>query len=251
MLPDDRVLRDDAAAPWWARAPARLAFLLVVLAGVATYGVPRIIANASAGTSPPGTPRALCSLAVPSLAKASIPDIERTADYYAGLYALLGRGRLDVWGLQEPSAAWADNPPRYAGLPHVRLFDAGLEMRWWSPAGDHLGASLFVFRDSRSAEEYVSEAASTRCRMAAVSAAISQPPGARALAWDNPEGYLQADVYFARGSVVYRLAAVGPGPQGERPTRADVPPLLGVADGLACALTYAGCTSSQVVPDRS
>lgn len=238
---------DDAQAPWWARAPARLAFLLVVLAGVATYGVPRIIANASAGASPPP----LCSLVVPSLAKASIPEIERTADYYAGLYALLGRGRLDVWGLQEPSAAWADNPPRYVGLPHVLLVDAGLEMRWWSPAGDHLGASMFVFPDSRSADKFVSEASSSRCRMAAVSAAISQPPSARALVWDNPEGYLQADVYFARGNVVYRLAAVGAGPTGERPTRADVPPLLGVADGLACALTYAGCTSSQVVPDRS
>lgn len=251
MHAEDQMPRDDAAAPWWARAPARLAFLLAVLAGVAAYGVPRIIANASAGTSPPGTSARPCSPVVPSLAKATIPEIERTADYYAGLYALLGRGRLDVWGLQEPSAAWADNPPGSVSLPHLVLVDAGFEMRWWSPAGDHLGASLFAFPDSRSAEEYVSEASSSRCRMAAVSGAVSQPSGARALVWENPEGYLQADVYFARGSVVYRLAAVGSGPQGERPTRADAPQLLRVADGLACALTHAGCTSPGVVLDRS
>ncbi|MGO9889422.1 MAG: hypothetical protein ACLP0L_16120 [Solirubrobacteraceae bacterium] len=40
---------DDAPAPWWARARARLVVLLVVLAAVSAYGVPRIIANASAG----------------------------------------------------------------------------------------------------------------------------------------------------------------------------------------------------------
>ncbi|MGA8719918.1 MAG: hypothetical protein WB557_18065 [Solirubrobacteraceae bacterium] len=105
--------RDDAQPPWWARAPARLAFLLVVLAAVSAYGVPRIIANASAGAS-----AAQCPVDAPSVARATIPDLERTADA-DGLYALLGRGTLDTWGLQEPTAAWADNPPRNVALPHL------------------------------------------------------------------------------------------------------------------------------------
>lgn len=169
-------------------------------------GAPRILANASAGASAPQ-----CPVDAPSDARATIPDLERKADS-DGLYALLGRGTLETWGLQEPTAAWADNPPRNVGVPHLLRIDAGFEMRWWSLAGDHLGASLFVFRDRRSAAEYVSEAASARCRLAAVA------PGAQ---------------------------------QGERPTRGDVGQLLRLPDGLACTLKDAGCTRSRVVPGRS
>ena len=239
--------RDDTPAPWWARAPARLAFLLVVLAAVSAYGVPKIIANASVGTSP------RCPMEVPSLARATIPDLERTADS-DGLYGLLGRGTLDVWGLQEPTAAWADNPPTNVDLPHLLRIDAGFEMRWWSLAGDHLAASLFVFPDRRSAAEYVSEAASAQCHLAAVAARVAAPLGGRAVVWENPDGYLQADVLFARANVVYRLLAVARGAQqGERPTHADVGQLLRLPDGLACALKDAGlpCTRSRVVPGRS
>lgn len=236
---------DDAQAPWWARAPVRLAFLLVVLAGVSAYGVPRIIANASAGTSPPG-----CPFAVSPLVKESIPDVEGAA-YYDRLFALLGRGRLDAWGLQEPDAAWADTPPRDVRLPHLLRVDAGIEMRWWSDAGNHLGASLFVFPNDRSAAEYVSDAASALCRFDAIAAAVSRPSGARAVIWENPEGWLQTDVYFARGVNVYRLAAVAQGPRGERPQTADFGQLVRVPENLACALANADCTSSQVVPGRS
>ncbi|MGA8719917.1 MAG: hypothetical protein WB557_18060 [Solirubrobacteraceae bacterium] len=125
-------------------------------------------------------------------------------------------------------------------------------MRWWSLAGDHLGASLFVFPDRRSAAEYVTEAASARCRLAAVAARVAAPLGGRAVVWENPDGYLQTDVLFARANVVYRLVAVATGAQqGERPTRADLGRLLRLPDGLACALRDAGCPRSQVVPGRS
>ena len=226
---------EDARAPWWARAPARLALLLVVLAVVACYGVPKIIANASPGTSAPQ-----CPFDVAPLAKESVPDVEFTA-YADRLFSLPGRGRLDTWGLQEPDAAWADNPPRNLGLPHSLRVDAGIEMRWWSAAGDHLGASLFVFPDDTSAAEYVNDAASALCRADAIATAISRPSGARAVIWANPEGYLQTDIYFARGRNVYRLAAVAPGAEGEHPRAAGIQQLLRVPASLACDLADARC----------
>ena len=126
-------------------------------------------------------------------------------------------------------------------------------MRWWSLAGDHLGASVFVFPDRRSAAEYVSEAASARCRLAAFAARVSAPLGGRAVVWENPDGYLQTDIFFARANVVYRLVAVASDSQhGERPTRANVGQLLRLPDGLACVLKDAGCpTRSRVVPGHS
>ena len=39
-----------AKPPWWATPAVRLALLLVALAIVASYGLPKIIAGASAGT---------------------------------------------------------------------------------------------------------------------------------------------------------------------------------------------------------
>jgi hypothetical protein len=225
-----------AKPPWCARPAVRLTLLLVALAIVSAHGLPRVIARASAGTpAPPCPPRAAPT------AKSTLADLGLMASG-DGLYSLVRDGTLDTYGLQEPAAAWLDNPPdKPTGMPSLAHVDAGFELRWWSRTSDHFGASLFLFAGARSADEYVSEASSTRCRSGAVSTSVSWPAGARAIVWDNPLGYLQADVYFARGRLVYRLADVASGSADKRPSSANLKRLLVEPERVACELTYAGC----------
>jgi hypothetical protein len=228
-----------AAKPaWWGRPPIRLALLLVALAIVSACALPRLIGRASAGAPAPCPPR------VASTTRSTLSDLELAANG-DGLYSLVGDGTLDTYGLQEPAAAWLDNPPdksaRMASRAHV---DAGFELRWWSRTGDHLGASMFVFGSAESAMRFVSEAASTRCRSGAVSTTITWPAGARAIVWDNPLGYLQTDVYFVRGRAVYRVADVASRSVNRRPSSANVEQLVAAPDRVACELRYSGCAGS-------
>lgn len=96
------------------------------------------------------------------------------------------------------------------------------------------GAGFFVFHSADDAARYVRAAASGRCRKDAVAYLLAQPAGARALAWNNPLGVSQADVFFVRGNVVYRLIDVSPDDLGRRE-------LVRVSQWLACQMRDAKC----------
>lgn len=225
---------------WWARAPLRLVLLLVVLAGVAAYGVPQIVQNAVGDSS------SRCQLApFQPLLHTSLADVER-AVVISHLSALVGNGSLDVQGLQEPSAAWSDVPPvnKASRDPTLTPADAGYEIRWWSPQQrDHQAADLFVFPSAREAARYVQLAAASRCRQRSATYTVTRPGGARVRIWNNPEDYLQADLFFARGNRAYRVVEVPPDSRGKSPAEIVPRRLISTTQQLACQLKDAECSA--------
>ena len=116
------------------------------------------------------------------------------------------------------SVAWSDEEPAPpATLPAARR-PAGYEMRWWAPNGDDVVADVLVFASDAQARRYLLLASSAHCREQASHGLAAHPPLARNLSWLNPDGALQADVFFARGSRVYRVAdaPAGGSPQAVR-----------------------------------
>ncbi len=84
--------------------------------------------------------------------------------------------------------------------------------------------------------------ASPGCRrFGAISYPVAEPPGATSLIWDNPEGFLQADIFFSRGNRAYRITVVPPGPANQVPSRVDGGRLLATPQQIACQLRDAGC----------
>jgi hypothetical protein len=233
--------RLDGEPPWWGSAPARLVVLLALLAVVAAYGAHRLLGGDPGRAS---AASATCfSTSAHPLARWSAAKVEHTVAG-AGLRWLVGAGRLDMEGLQDPMSAWSDQYPSDAS-PHDPFLVpalAGYEIRWWSPQGVHESADLFVFATDRQAARYVREATSPRCRHSgAISDPLAEPPGAVSLVWDNPLGFLQADLFFARGNRAYRVSLVDPGPTGQVPGEADASRLLGTPQENACQLSDAGC----------
>jgi hypothetical protein len=170
-------------------------------------------------------------------------EVERVVDA-SGLRSLAGGGSPDMSGPQDPMAAWSDQYPSGAS-PHDPFLVpalAGYEIRWWSREKVHEAADLFVFPSAGEASRYVHRATSTRCRHSgAISYPITEPAGAASMVWDNPLGYLQADVYFARGNRVYRVVVVPPGPTDQLPSEIDGRRLLRTPEQTACRLSDAGC----------
>ena len=238
--------RPDRATPWWSRAAIRLALLLGVLAVVAAFGAHkwlkggpgRASASASASTS------ASCyAISAHPLARWPAGKVDH-AVAAAGLRWLVGAGRLDIEGPQDPMAAWSDQYPSDVS-PHDPFLIpalAGYEIRWWSPEGLHGAADLFVFASAGQAARYVRQATSPRCRHSGViSHPVAEPAGAVSLVWDNPLGYLQADLFFARGNRAYRVGVVPPGSAGEPPDEVDASRLLKTPQENACQLSGAAC----------
>jgi hypothetical protein len=231
--------RLDGETPWWSRAPIRLALLLALLAVAAAFGAHRWLkASASVSAS------ASCyATSAHPLARWPAAEVDH-AVAAAGLRWLVGPGRLDIEGPQDPMVAWSDQYPSDAS-PHdpflVPAF-AGYEIRWWSPEGVHEEADLFVFANAGQAARYVRQATSTRCRHSgAISHPIAEPAGAVSLVWDNPLGYLQADLFFARGNRAYRVGVVPPDSADEAPGAVDASQLLETPKENACQLSGAGC----------
>lgn len=207
----------------------RLPVLLVLLTGVAIYGVPKII-HGGAGTSAGAAPA--CPTAP---ATVMLPDSRfRLMLQASGIDTLVGRGTLDTQGWQEPSSTWADAPPSNHSVADSTPVDAGYEIRWWSISQDHDGATFFVFPSATAAHRYIRQAASVRCRANARAEALSEPSGARGVVWTNPDQARQADVFLARGQAVYRILVV---PYESRNDRS----MLRLAQRLACKLSAANC----------
>jgi hypothetical protein len=220
-------------APWWARAPARLALLLPLLAVVAWLGVPRIFGgsgdNALAGWCQ--------EPAIPAALKVPPAAVER-AVATSGLRRLLA-GHLDVQGPVGTSVARSDGLPD--GKTSAGPIDAGYELRWWTRQGNHRVADLFLFATASEAAAYVRTASSPDCRVKAGNGWVPAISGGVGLIWTNSHDTLQADVFFSRGNRAYRLSDMPPG--GEGKGLADVNPIKLIATpvALACRLPDARC----------
>lgn len=233
---DPAGLGDRETADGWSEARLRLLVLLgllATLAGVAAYGIPRIIQNVAGAVGAPACrpPRVQAPLNW-SLAKLD------GAVATSGLRSITVGLALDQEGLQVPDAAWTDGYPTQQDSPDPNITPAraGYEIRWWSLTRDHQVADLFVFPTAHDAARYVRQAASATCRQVADSYPIAQPRGGRALVWQNPEGYRQADVFFSRANRAYRITDV-PADSGQ-----STPQLIKAPQQLACQLSDAICT---------
>jgi hypothetical protein len=87
------------------------------------------------------------------------------------------------------------------------LAGGGYEVRWWTRDYD-LVTDVLVFATAHQARELFEEAASTDCHRSGLQQSTLFPPGARNLAWVNPDGAKQDDVFLLRGLRVYRVTAV-------------------------------------------
>jgi hypothetical protein len=227
---------DDA--PWWGHGPTRLIVLLAVLAGVAALGAHKWL-NAKTSRA-----AAACyPAAAHPPARWSAAKVDRAVSA-AGLRSLVGDGSPDIEGSQDPMAAWSDQYPSDAS-PHDPFLVpalAGYEIRWWSRENIHEGADLFVFPSARDAARYVRQATLPRCRPGGgIFHPIAEPRGAASVIWDNPLGYLQADVLFSRGNRAYRISVVPNGPANRLPSSVNASRLLEAPQQIACQLSAAMC----------
>lgn len=216
------------------RPPVRLLVLFVVLAGVAAYGVPKIVSDVSAA------PASASSCATPP--PTTRETLAQLARLTARLRPLLAGRAVEVQGLQEPAGMWTDQPP--TGPPRLSgstTVDAGYEIRWWADDQDHLALDVFHFNSARAASRFVSEAASTRCRRDATAPAVTQPSGGRGLLWTNPDDAREADVLYSRGASAFRLVNVPPLTYLDGAYRLDDQELIGAAEAMACQVASAGC----------
>jgi hypothetical protein len=158
-------------------------------------------------------------------------------------------GRLYEEGTISGSSFWSDERPAGPTISTTARREAGYEMRWWAPNGDDVVADVLVFGSPLQAADFLGRAAERRCGHALLSSAANQPPQGRNVAWLNPDGVAETDVYLARGSRVYRVADV---PSGQRQNHLTVSRLrrtLATVDALACLLPGAHCASeSRSVP---
>jgi hypothetical protein len=233
----ERLAAGSEAMPWWAAAPARLGVLLIVLVCLASFGIPRIIHNATAGRRSGCMPGP-----VPQAASLNPAEIQEAVSVL-GVDALVGDGTVDMRGVQGPMSAWSDAYPgaNPAELTTPGRMPGGYEIRWFSPGRHHQAVDLFVFPDKADAVEYVRQAASTRCRHDAVAFPLAEPANARGLVWHNPDGALEADVLFARSNIAYRVVEVPPYVRADGSSDGERAAHVAAAARLACRLSSARC----------
>jgi hypothetical protein len=239
-----------------ANGPSRIAprpgraLLAACLAGVAAF----LLAGCGSGG---GRPPASSSADGCTGAGAGTPQALSVAPGELGsLRASVARvlpervGHLYEEGTVSGSNFWSDDSPSGPTVSARARREGGYEMRWWAPNGDDVVADVLLFASSGQAAEFLRLAAAGRCGHALLSGAADRPPQGRNLAWLNPDGVAEADVYLQRGRRVYRVGDVPAGqrqqplPPGPRLRRA----LAGV-DTLACLLPGADCGSeSRGVP---
>ncbi len=149
--------------------------------------------------------------------------------------------RLYEEGTVHARAAWSDSEPSPPSVSPAALRPDAYEMRWWAPNGDDVVGDIFVFADAAAARRYLDLATSTSCRTKASRAPGTTTPGAVNLSWLNPDGAAQADVYFARGPRVYRLADAPAGQRGGGIRPGSLARAFATLDVLGCLLPHSGC----------
>lgn len=150
--------------------------------------------------------------------------------------------RLYERGTVTAENAWSDgNPTPGATLePESERVPAGYEMRWWLGSGDDIASDVFVFATGRAAGEFFARASSRRCRADGRSKRAPSPRGARDLAWRNPDGVVENDVYLLRGMRVYRLADVRPDATATQSKR-ERDAAFSLVNAMACGFPRGGC----------
>lgn len=222
----------------------RLLLLLLILGGLIAYAATQGFwaeggGGEAAVAGPSGCPGA------PAPAPRTI-GLEQLGQLREGISSEAVFGvHLDSYeqGFVSTAAAFSDQEPTMQPINNAEEgVEAGYEVRWWTPSRHDVVADVWLFEDSGSAEDFVDRATSPRCRTAATAAAARAPAGGRNLEWRNPYGFMQQDLYLARGPRVYRLAVVAPGSQ-ESPTAAERRDGFRLVDALGCELVGLACGS--------
>jgi hypothetical protein len=158
-------------------------------------------------------------------------------------------GRLYEEGTANATAVWTDADPAPPPLIASALRPAGYEMRWIAPNSDDVSATVLSFSSAGEARSFMALATSTRCRAHGAQDSAARPPLARNLAWINPDGVAEADVYLVRGRRVYRVGDVPADQQDGQAGSAQLGRSFFTIDALACLLPGAHCRqTSRSVP---
>jgi hypothetical protein len=132
----------------------------------------------------------------------------------SGVWPLQYKGGEVGYGVPElTKAGWSDAWPAPIGQGRQ---DEAFEVRWTSPGGYRWIADAFELATPSDAAEVVRRKTETRCRDAAATRALKTPRRGRELTWTNTFGDGQADIWFARGSRVFRVAQEPIGPTRDR-----------------------------------
>ena len=191
----------------------RLAFLLLVLAGLTVYAVSQRPWNVGGEGEAAVAASSDCpESATPALRTVDMKQLGRLRKGISS-QAVFG-AELDSYeeGFVGVAAAFSDAEPTMQPInTSDQGVEAGYEFRWWTPTRHDVVADVWLFADADSAADFVDRATSTRCRQGARATTAPAPEGGIDLEWRNPFGFMQQDLYVARGPRVYRLAVVPPG----------------------------------------
>jgi hypothetical protein len=222
----------------------RLVLLLAVLATLAAYAVaggagifgggggPAIAGDCPVEGAPP----------VEDVPRAQLLGLREDARRVVSFDSRL---RAYEQGPVNSGAPWSDMEPGWNTSPPGALLSGGYELRWWMVTGDDVVADAFVFADPTQAHDFFTRAASAECRQVSTAQDAPFPSGGRNLAWLNPDGFAQEDLFLLRGRRVYRVAVVTVGSAGTI-TAAARKAAFFLVNTLACALPDSGCD-----PERS
>lgn len=243
-------MNDDREArplPWWAERGVRLVVLLACLGGaILALLASRTSLLGALGIDGNGSTAAASTWCVPrGLPEVAEADLDGLLELRADVSAATPRsGRRYAAGIVLPEDLWSDDEPRTLRATRSvgGRWPAGYERRWWTPDYDVV-ADVLVFARARQARRLYESAASPRCHRGGAPRAPTLPPDARGLAWTNPDGAEQEDVFLLRGRRVYRVAAVRLARTAPVSRRAD----FEFVESMACALPGAGCALSGLM----
>jgi hypothetical protein len=158
-------------------------------------------------------------------------------------------GRLYEEGTARASYVWTDEDPAPPPVSARALRPAGYEMRWVAPNSDDVRATALLFPTAKQARRFMALAASARCRTHGFQGISARPPLSRNVAWINPHGVAEADVYLLRGRRVYRVGDLPASQRSDQPAGTDLSRSFFTVDALACLLPGAHCLqTSRNVP---
>lgn len=221
----------------------RLLFLLLILAGLVAFAIaqrPWVVGSSSGGAAIAASSN--CPDAtVPMLQTVDLDRIDRLRDGIAA-EAVFG---ADLHSYEEgfvgTAAAFSDQEPTMQPISTSdQGVEAGYEIRWWTPSRHDVIADVWLFEDADSADGFLDLATSRRCREAARETMAPVPEGGVNLEWRNPFGFMQQDLFLARGSRVYRLSVVVPGAP-DHPVIAVRREGFKLVDALGCELLGLPC----------
>ncbi len=223
----------DPARVRRSRGRIRLAVLLAILAALVAY-------LAIPGSGPATGAACVGNAGAPEVTAAGAGEISGLRDDVARLVPQRV-ARLYEEGTVRATSAWSDENPAPPPVTPGGRQPAGYEMRWWAPNGDDLVADELVFGSEAAAARFVRLAVSGRCRSDPATEAAATPPQASNLAWLNPEGVAQADVYLERHDRVFRVADAPSRQNGGHAGAGVLQQAFLTIDTLACLLPHAGC----------